>query len=325
MNSMLRDFPGKTWIKHLQRHFSPRLIFPSLALVLLSLSPFSSPVFAQSAQHVAAHSAPVQTNFERRAELKLKIARQNPLQLRHFLFDMPKGGDLHNHLSGAVYAESWIRAGAEDHLCIDVAKSAFAKPQKPSAESAEQFCGDGKVPAGEVYKDQHFFDALVDSFSMRGFLASPGVTAHDHFFDTFGKFGGTDPRHLGEWVDEVVTRAASQNEQYLELMHTPAFAHTAAIAKKVGWRDDFSQMRNELLAHGLRDDVVVAQLELDQAESSAEFANSVTSRTQPRPAVCKCAICARFCAAFPGSRSSRKRCSVSKPPLLIRVSSASIW
>src|SRR4029077_6709010 len=52
-------------------------------------------------------------SLEQRAELNLKAARENPLQLRHFLLNMPKGGDLHNHLSGAVYAESWIRAAAE--------------------------------------------------------------------------------------------------------------------------------------------------------------------------------------------------------------------
>src|SRR5258708_26880108 len=102
---------------------------------------------------------------------------------------------------------------------------------------------------------------------MRGFVPSPGVTGHDHFFDTFSKFGGTDHRHLGEWIDEVATRAAAQNEQYLELMHTPDFSHTAAIAKEIGWRDDFSQLRDELMAHGLRDDVARAKTSLDQAEA----------------------------------------------------------
>src|SRR2546429_5343627 len=55
-------------------------------------------------------------------------------------------------------------------------------------------------------------------------LFRSGVTGHDHFFDAFSKFGGTDHRHLGEWIDEIATRAAAQNEQYLELMHTPDFS-----------------------------------------------------------------------------------------------------
>jgi len=233
--------------------------------ILVFLLLFTSIALAQTK---APHSAALQTSSEQRTELQLQAARQNPLQLRHFLLGMPKGGDLHNHLSGAVYAESWIRAAAEDHLCVDIAKLAFAKPRASSSSGSEQpACGEGKVPAANTFKDQDLYDALVDAFSMRGFVPSPGVTGHDHFFDAFSKFGGTDHRHLGEWIDEVATRAAAQNEQYLELMHTPDFSHTAAIAGEIGWRDDFNQLRDELLAHGLRDDVGLAKSSLDQAEA----------------------------------------------------------
>ena len=181
---------------------------------------------------------------------------------------MPKGADLHNHLSGAVYAESWIRAATEDRLCIDTAKLAFAKPATAPGNAEEPpTCGEGAVPAGNAYKDQHLFDALVDAFSMRGFVPSQGVTGHDHFFDAFAKFGGTDHGHLGEWINEVATRAAAQNEQYLELMHTPEFTHTAALAMQIGWHDDFDQFRKELLERGLREDVAPASAALDEAES----------------------------------------------------------
>jgi adenosine deaminase len=220
------------------------------------------------AQDKAPPAGAVQKSSEQRAELNLKAARENPLQLRRFLLNMPKGGDLHNHLSGAVYAESWIRAAAEDHLCVDLARLAFAKPLASSENGTEQpACGEGKVPAATAYKDQHLFDALVDAFSMRGFVPSPGVTGHDHFFDAFRKFGGTDHRHLGEWVAEVATRAARQNEQYLELMHTPEFSHTAAISKEIGWREDLGSLRDVLLAGGLRDDVALAKAGIDQAEA----------------------------------------------------------
>src|SRR5437660_9862049 len=116
---------------------------------------FALPACGQSK---AARSAATPASLEQRAEANLKAARENPLQLRHFLRNMPKGGDLHNHLSGAVYAESWIRAAAEDHLCVDIAKLAFAKPQASSSSGAEQpTCGDGKVPARDAFNDQHLF------------------------------------------------------------------------------------------------------------------------------------------------------------------------
>lgn len=241
-----------------------RALRRSSRVLILSLL-FAAPALSQTKPPSPAAK---QASSERRAEINLETARQNPLQLRHFLLGMPKGADLHNHLSGAVYAESWIRVAAEDQLCVDVAKLAFAKPQASSSSDSEQpACGEGKVPASAAYQGQHLYDALVDAFSMRGFVPSSGVTAHDHFFDTFAKFGGTSHRHLGEWIDEVASRAAAQNEQYLELMHTPDFNHTAAISREITWSDDFSHLRDDLLARGLRDDVPLAKTSLDQAEA----------------------------------------------------------
>ena len=48
-------------------------------------------------------------------------AHDGPPALRAFLDQFPKGADLHIHLSGAVYAESFIRDAGEDRLCIDPA------------------------------------------------------------------------------------------------------------------------------------------------------------------------------------------------------------
>jgi adenosine deaminase len=200
------------------------------------------------------------TDEQRTARL-FEAARANPADLESFLLRMPKGADLHNHLGGDIYAESLIREGIEDHLCLDTASLSFAKPQSGAD------CAKNEVPAVQAYSDQHLYDALVDAFSMRGFVPSVGVTGHDHFFDTFSKFGAIDSRHEGEWLDEVATRAAAQNEQYLELLDTPNFDRTAALAQQVGWNDDFSKMRDDLLSRGLRDDVLLARARYDQAEA----------------------------------------------------------
>jgi adenosine deaminase len=218
-------------------------------------------------------------------------ARANPLELRAFLFRMPKGADLHNHLSGAVYAESWIRAGAEDHLCVTLATLAFAKPEAlPANASAEPVCGKGQVPAARAFQDQRLYDALVDAFSMRGFVPSAGVTGHDHFFATFGKFSGTSPRHWGEWLDEVATRAAAQNEQYLELMVTPSFSHAISLARQLGWQSDLAGFRKELLARGLLADLAADRAELDQADA-ARRARERCGRPDQAPA---CAVTIRY-------------------------------
>jgi adenosine deaminase len=205
---------------------------------------------------------------EQRAAKALDAARANPLELRVFLRAMPKGADLHYHLSGGIYAESFIRAGAEDGLCVDLATMAFVRPVASStSESPAASCEKGTVAAGSAFANQHLYDALVDSFSMRSFVPFAGVSGHDHFFDAFGKFDGVSPRHKAEWLDEAATRAAAQNEQYLELMETPYFSHAAKLALETGWKDDLKVLREELLARGLREDVPGALGHFKQAES----------------------------------------------------------
>ena len=189
---------------------------------------------------------------EQQGELQLAAARTNPLQLRQFLKKMPKGADLHYHLSGGVYAESFLRAAVEDGMCVDVPKLALMKCPAVGEEWTNI------VPATQVYKNQSLYDGLVNSFSMRSFVPYPGVSGHDHFFDAFAKFGGTSPAHKPEWVDEAASRAAAQNEQYLELMETPDYSLAQRIAQEVGWNDDLKHLRDELLAHNLQENVKTA-------------------------------------------------------------------
>lgn len=241
------------------------------------VAPFATAVAATvlATVFVASASAQVLTPAELKTSKALENVRANPLELEAFLTDMPKGTDLHMHLSGAIYAESWIRAAAEDQLCINPKEFAFAKPEHKSKENEAAkgpTCDTGNVPAAQAYKDQHLYDELIDSFSMRGYVPTTGASGHDHFFDSFDKFGGTDHRHKGEWLYEVAARAASQNIQYMELMETPAFNRTSAAAHEVGWYPDLPKMREALLAK-LGDG-----LKLDREEGLAAFTEAEQTR-----------------------------------------------
>ena len=239
-----------------------------LAAVCASAISSQAQIKPEAQKQTKAKPAASMTLLERRASLNLQAARSNLLQLRNLLFNMPKGADLHNHLAGAVYAESWIRAAADDHLCLDPSglsgtKSVFSPADKEPAPA----CGSGKIPVADIYKDQPLYDNLIDAFSMRGFVPSPGVTGHDHFFRTFARFGGTSHHHLGEWLDEVATRAGRQNEQYMELMHTPDFSHAAKAGYEIGWQEDFGRFRDALLAKDLTQDLSAAKEQMDEAEN----------------------------------------------------------
>ena len=212
---------------------------------------------------------------ERKAVAAFLAARTaGPVSLRAFLERMPKGADLHIHLSGAVYAETLLKDAAVDNLCIDPIHLAFVK--NPTG-----ICPENAVPAAAAFKDQHLYDALIDAFSMRSFVPTPGLSGHDQFFATFDRFGGTDKSHSAEWLDEVATRAAAQNEQYLEVMITPTFSRAAAAGYQLGWPathlvsgsepDDIagttpaelSTLRDKLLATDLREDIAADRAQLD--------------------------------------------------------------
>jgi adenosine deaminase len=226
---------------------------------------FLAVVTAQMAAGVALAEQP---SAAQRTAQDLAKVRDDPLLLYDFLVRMPKGADLHSHLTGATYAESHILAGVEDDLCVDTVAKAFARSQ-PVMAGAEPHpvCEKGDVPASDALKDPGLYNALIDSFSMRGFVPSEGVTGHDHFFDAFIKFGGTEPSHIGEFLDEVAARAARQNVQYLELMATPTWHRLNSITKDVAWREDLGSLRGELLAKGLTDDIPAAREFFDQAEA----------------------------------------------------------
>jgi len=228
-------------------------------LVVLAFASFTIGTADAQIEKPKANSAAAQSS-EKKGELQLAAARTNPLQLRQFLKKMPKGADLHYHLSGGVYAESFIRSAVEDGLCVDVKQLAFTKCST-SGDSEKNI-----VPASAAYKSQSLYDQLINSFSMRSFVPYAGVSGHDHFFETFAKFGGTNTSHKPEWVDEVASRAASQNEQYLELMETPDFSIAAKTASELGWKDDFTELREGLLARGLKENVERATKHLNEIE-----------------------------------------------------------
>jgi adenosine deaminase len=238
------------------------------SVVLLILAVSATLATAARRKPAAAHATPVASPEARTAKAFDDVRKQGPLALRAFLDRMPKGADLHSHLSGAIYAETWIRDAGEDHLCVDPKALAFAPPEKN--RRGETVCREGQVDASRVPQNQHLYDALIDAFSMRTFVPTTGDSGHDHFFDTFSLFGGINKSHRGEWLDEVATRAAAQNEQYLELMDTPDFKDAAALAAKIGYTSDFAKFRQQLLDAGIKNSIPAIRASLDAAETDRE-------------------------------------------------------
>jgi len=207
---------------------------------------------AKEQQQGEAH--PVADTPEARTEKALNEARANNGAVYAMLREMPKGGDLHSHITGAVYAESLIQFAADSGLCIDLQSLALA--QAP--------CLSNQAEASAALGDPELYRKVIDAWSMRDFPS--GAKGHDHFFDTFAKFGLATEPHLGQIFAEVTRRAAEGNVQYVELMVSPDHGHASSLGAKLGYDPDFAVMRHNLLAADFSTLVAEASKNLDAME-----------------------------------------------------------
>ncbi len=191
---------------------------------------------------------------EARTEKALNEARSNLGALYALLKQMPKGGDLHNHLTGAVYAESLIQFAAESGLCIDRQSLALAQPP----------CQPNQAEARQALSDPELYHNAIDAWSMRDI--TPDTDGHDHFFETFSKFGPAAHAHLSQILAEVTQRAADGNVQYLELMISPDQGRASELGAKLGYDPEFATMRHKLLDADFAAAVEEARKNLDAIE-----------------------------------------------------------
>ncbi len=189
---------------------------------------------------------------------RFESLRQDPLLLRRFLEQMPKGGDLHHHLSGGAYAETYIRLGAADGLCVDTDRMAYAKCDPAST---------AQVPASQALTDSNLYTRLLDALSMRQFRAI-AESGHDHFFATFGKFSAASGSHVPELLTEVVSRLAYENVDYLESLFGQDLGAARQLGRKFAPGTPFDEMRTAMLQSGDAATVVSASRKtIDDAEA----------------------------------------------------------
>ncbi len=207
---------------------------------------------------------------------RLESLRQDPLLLRRFLEQMPKGGDLHNHLSGTAYGETYIRLGAADGLCIDTQKTSYVTCD---AESPTQ------VPAAQALRDSALYTTILDAMSMRQFRAadkSNEKSGHDHFFSTFGRFSAVARNHVSETLAEVVSRFARENVDYVESLFGQDLGAARDLGKQLKSGSSFEEMRAALLQGGVADVVKRSRGTVDAAEAH-RLESLACASTAPRP------------------------------------------
>ena len=227
---------------------------------------------------------------EQRTARYLDSIRQKPPLLLAFLHDMPKGGDLHNHLDGAIYAEDLLDFAASDNFCVDRTTSNLIAPP---CDSCEKYTSKPAIRC--AYGDHILYGQIIDAWSMRNW--HPGdESGHDHFFAAFDKFIPASNAHVAEDVSTVINRAAKEHVQYIEFMHTADGRASAQLGMKLGWSPsptqdgDFAKMRDQLLAGGLKEIATATSQTL--ADDDARARSELKCGTpKPEPG---CGVTVRF-------------------------------
>lgn len=136
--------------------------------------------------------------------------RSNPAKLTVFFSQMPKGGDLHHHYSGSVYAETYLDYVIANNYFInlrtlevketaDTGFVGFAALSKPALSAAKQ--------------------SILQKWSVKDYN---GVSypSDKLFFETFPNFNIASSKTFDEGLTEIKNRAKLENVSYIETMFT---------------------------------------------------------------------------------------------------------
>ena len=142
--------------------------------------------------------------------------RNNAAELSAFFSQMPKGGDLHNHYSGSVYAETYIDYVVRQDYVIN--EQTLEVRTTPPAD------GSGWAHFSKLNKDgtlAGYKEKLIQKWSVKDYN---GVSypSDKQFFETFSAFGiaNDGPGRLDTGLLELKRRAQSENVSYIETMFT---------------------------------------------------------------------------------------------------------
>jgi adenosine deaminase len=132
-----------------------------------------------------------------------------------FLTQMPKGGDIHHHYSGALYFETYLDWAAKENLFLDTRNFML------TSDTAEQ-----NITIDSLKRNEALYRVVSEEWSDEDFsdnfhLQNP---PDQHFFNTFNFFGGISKACYREGLAEIKQEAEKENVQYIETMFSiPGF------------------------------------------------------------------------------------------------------
>ena len=186
------------------------------------------------------HAAPPASNEEiTRRHFAALVAGSQPklAELTLFMTLMPKGGDLHHHYSGAIYAEQYLDWVDKQNYCVNKATYQIETDQAViDAERAKPPARRGCLSSAEVIADNALYRELLQHWSIKDFYNHNALQAPPdrQFFDTFGYFNAVASSNANEGLLLLKKRALQENLAYIETIFELApFTQDADFDKNV--------------------------------------------------------------------------------------------
>ena len=183
--------------------------------LLLALTLASAPALAKGPASTANEAATA------RHYASLIAGEPKTSELTLFFTQMPKGGDLHHHYSGSVYAESYVDFLDMQGYCVDKRTYRIeTNKDNVAAERAKPAKERNCLSTAEVYADDYTYRELLQRWSNKDFSNHGAINPPPDrlFFQTFGFFGPVSNANFREGLQELKKRAILENVSYIETM-----------------------------------------------------------------------------------------------------------
>jgi hypothetical protein len=140
-------------------------------------------------------------------------------ELTMFFTMMPKGGDLHHHYSGAIYAEQFLDWVDRQQYCVNKATYRIEVDAALNAAQRALALKDRTCLTGtDVLLDNTVLAELLQRWATKDFYNHSGQqTPPDRtFFDTFPYFGPVSSTNTADGLRTLKQRAINENVAYIE-------------------------------------------------------------------------------------------------------------
>lgn len=168
----------------------------------------------------------IQLSFAQSANSYFEKIRTNEAALTAFFSQMPKGGDLHHHYSGSVYAEPILEYAITENFYLNT-ETMMVSREKLSNENWEQFSTIKSKGELEKYKQK-----IIHKWSVKDYN-NVDYPSDKLFFESFEKFMPASNENFKSGLLELKNRAIKENLSYIEtqLSTIPAPINMADFAK----------------------------------------------------------------------------------------------